>query len=254
MMAHLSAAGLMIRISTSQRWCRWWWPRRFGPSFHGSLVGGTSDGGVGRIHTVSLSPCPDPTFAIADWRAHLAMGVHSRPGLQEAHPTHPMACAAVRLFEAARHSRKSFTLQTFVNASGGDASDGVSVCCCLDTAPPDEGQSRCFYAPKHLGRVGYLLTLPNHRGSRCPRESHPQQQFSREPPPLPSSSRPLPPSPHSCPPSSPSEENDRMNPTATVGLRSGSRQCCMRNFGPAGARRAITCNTTGRDGHFATYN
>lgn len=47
---------------------------------------------------------------------------------------------------------------------------------------------------------------------------------------------------------------ERMNPTATVVLRSGPRQCCMPNFGSAGARRAITCNTTGCDEHPATIS
>lgn len=117
MMAQLSAAGLMIRISTS---CRWWWSHRFGPRFHGSLVGG--DVGRRMVLGKMAAPFRIPTpscylharnSTVADWRAHLDMGVHNRPGLQEAHPTHPMACATVRLFE------KSFNLQSFINARRG---------------------------------------------------------------------------------------------------------------------------------------
>lgn len=113
-------------------------------------------------------------------------------------------CATVR---GSTPFEKSFNLQSFINGWRGWL---LMVCFCIDAAPPHEGQTRCFCAPKHLGRVGHLLTLPNHRGSRRPRESHTLPQFSLESPrawrpPFPSSSRPLPPSAHSCPPSSPSE-------------------------------------------------
>lgn len=115
----------------------------------------------------------------------------------------------VRLCDCSRQHaiREKFQSSIFHQCPAGML---LMVCFCLDTAPPHEGQTRCFCAPKHLGRVGHLLTLPNHRGSRRPRESHHNAAIlSRVPehggPPFPSSSRPLPPSPHSYPPSSPSE-------------------------------------------------
>lgn len=77
----------------------------------------------------------------------------------------------VRLCDCSRQHaiREKFQSSIFHQCPAGML---LMVCFCLDTAPPHEGQTRCFCAPKHLGRVGHLLTLPNHRGSRRPRESH----------------------------------------------------------------------------------
>lgn len=137
MMAHLSAAGLMIRISTSQPWCRWWWSHRFGPRFHGSLVGG--DVGrrmvLGKMSAPFRSPTPScylhaRNSTVADWRAHLDMGVHNQPGLQEAHPTHQWP---VRLCDCSRQHaiREKFQSSIFHQWLAGMASDGVFLhrCC-----------------------------------------------------------------------------------------------------------------------------
>lgn len=181
-----------------------------GPGSMARWLEGTSDGGGQNVRAFPTTPSRylhARAFAIADWRAHLGMGVSTVDrACMKLTPPIPWP---VRLFEAARHSRK---VSIFKLSSVALAGMLLMVCFCLDTAPPHEGQTRCFCTPKHLGRVGHLLTLPNHRGSRRPRESHPLPQFSRETPSratLPSSSRPLPPSPHSCPPSSPTEENTR---------------------------------------------
>ena len=172
-MAHLSAAGLMIRISTSQPWCCWWWPHRFGPGCR-MVVGKMS--APSHSHTQSTPSrylYPPKRWTLIGVLTSVNWAAGGSP-----HPTPwPVRLSTVR--GSSTPFEKGFNLQTLINQPR--VPGGMAVMVCSPSIFPRLTRGELGASvPKHLGRVEYLLTLPNHRGSIRPQESHPLPQFPRQ--------------------------------------------------------------------------